>query len=111
MAEVLAQTLNSALLPRRHGSKAKGVTLEVAGSKKLDAKLTGKINSEISHVHWSEMLGKLDADPAWALATPKADHLAEHRAAVKCCRIGCSVCCLLFIFVIILAVLAGTQLL
>jgi len=113
VAEVLAQTLNYALLPRRHDSNAKGVTLEVAGDKKLDSKLKGKVNSDISQIQWGDMMGTLDADPVWETASQsetKVDHLAEHRAAVKCCRVGCSMCCLVFIIVVVLAALAGSHL-
>ena len=106
VAEVLAQTLDEALLPRRSGADAfaRGVTFEVAGAKTENAK--GTVNSEISTDRWQSMLGKLEADPVW-ISPSTADHMGAHRAAVSCCRRGCGVLCLLMLFAIVLAALGG----
>ena len=106
VAEVLAQTLDEALLPRRSGADAfaRGVTFEVAGAKTENAK--GKVNGDVSAERWQTMMGGLDADPVW-ISPSTADHLSAHRAAAVCCRRGCSVLCVLLLVGIVCAVLAG----
>ena len=106
VAEVLAQTLDDTLLPRRSGADAfnRGVTFEVAGSKTDNAQ--GKVNSEVSPERWQAMLGRLEADPVW-ISPSTADHMAAHRAAVSTCRRNCSVFCLLLLAGIVCASLAA----
>ena len=109
VAEVLAQTLNSAFLPRRHGEEVKGVSLEVAGDKKGDSKLAGKTNRALSTQRWETLLGSLRPDPVWeSLASPsKINHLAVHRAAVRRFKSGCCVCCLVVVGAIVVGTLAN----
>ena len=107
VAEVLAQTLDDTLLPRRSGADAfnRGVTFEVAGSKTDNAQ--GKVNSEVSPERWQAMLGRLEADPVW-ISPSTVDHMAALlRAAVSTCRRNCSVFCLLLLAGIVCASLAA----
>ena len=106
VAEVLAQTLDETLLPRRSGTDAfsRGVTFEVAGAKADNAK--GKVNRAIPAERWSEMLNPLEADPVW-VAPSTADHLAAHRAAAACCRRSCGAFCLILLGGIVCGALAG----
>lgn len=107
VAEVIAQTLDEALLPRRSGADAfnRGVTFEVAGAKTDNT--NGKVNSEISSERWQEMLGRLQADPVWMSPSTSPDHFSAHRAAVSACRRNTSVVCLLLLVGVVCAALAG----
>jgi uncharacterized protein YbjT (DUF2867 family) len=106
VAEVLAQTMDEALLPRRSGADAfaRGVTFEVAGATTDNAK--GKVNGDISVERWQTMLGSLQADPVW-ISPSQADHMGAHRAAVSRCRWSCGVLCLLLLVGVVCAALAG----
>ena len=106
VAEVLAQTLDEARLPRRSGAGAfaRGVTFEVAGAKADNAK--GTVNSHIANERWHVMLADLEADPVW-VPPSTADHMAAHRAAVGSCRRNCGVLCLVILFLLIIAIVCA----
>ena len=99
VAEVLAQTLNMALVPARHGEAVNGVTFEVSGKKAEDTAGKPPQNTLLSEEAWRGLLGDLRADGAWETATTpsKTDHMAVHSCAARCCKFGCLACCLVFL--------------